>query len=70
VTEADVRRIVAEMFGCDPKGNEIRAIHYQGNVSMKMIGEGVRDVGMQARFVVVDLSGVRSIGGRRPWWRP
>lgn len=28
-----------------------------------------RDAGMRSRYVLVDLSKVRSIGGCKPWWR-
>ncbi len=69
-TEQDVRRVVAEMFGVDPDGGDIGFTWAKGGVSMKMLGEMVAASGAHHKFVVIDLSGVTRIAGKKPWWRP
>lgn len=70
LTEDDVRRIVGKMLGIDPEHERIGWCSYRGAVSKKALGELVADVGERHRFVVIDLREVRTIAGRKPWWRP
>lgn len=69
MTEDDVRRIVADMLGVDVDAHDIAAQQFYGSVSKKMLGDAVAEAGLRSRFVLVDLSKVRSIGGKKVWWR-
>ena len=69
MTEADVRRIVAEMFGIEAGAEHIASVQLTGNVAKKMVGDLVTEAGLQSQYVLVDFSKARSIGGRKVWWR-
>jgi len=67
MSEERVRSIVAEMFGFNEPGR-IAVVQVTGAVSRKMIGELVGDAGLSNRYVVVDFSKARSVGGKKVWW--
>lgn len=69
MTEADVRRIVAEMFGIEDDGPSITSVELFGAVSKKMVGDIVTEAGLRSQYVIVNFSGTRRIGGRKVWWR-
>ena len=68
LTEADVRRIVAEMLGLSGDTG-IGTVWFGGNQSAKKIGEGVAAAAMHNSIVVVDLRRVRRISGQKVWWQ-
>lgn len=69
MTEADVRKIVAEMFGIEADVERIASVRFSGSASKKMVGDLVSEAGLLSQYVLVDFSKARSIGGRKVWWR-
>ena len=67
--ESFVRRVVAKMFGIETDTKTIGTCRAHGNATKKMLGEMVAAVGEQYQIVVVDLTGVNKISGRKPWWK-
>lgn len=63
-----VREVLAELLGADVEG--LQAIEVWGAPSVKALGETVREAGLAKGLVLLDLRRCRTIGGRRPWWRP
>lgn len=69
MTEAQVRAIVADMLGIDPDGESVGKVFLKGNVSKKSVADVVTEASMHSKYVLVDMSDVRQIAGRKPWWR-
>ena len=68
LTESDVRRIVLEMLGVE--GNDIAYVYAGGGQSFQALGRLVGDAALRSPFVVLDGRRIRTVAGRKPWWRP
>lgn len=63
--ERVVRETLREEFGHGPR----IAIEFSGSQTYKALGRGVGDALIRAPIVVVVGKDVRSVAGRKPWWK-
>lgn len=62
-----VREALLEMFDVDPE--RVIVIRATGCLSQKMLAEMVAQAGHYSKHVLLDLSAVRMIAGKKPMWR-